>query len=82
MYTNGEKRNITCIHGHSEETLKALHFSCIRQSISIARHYKDTSLNTDYEKLVESIKMRFFDKQYHKRGYFYNPDTNLYTWVY
>ena len=64
----------------TENQLKRIHKNCIRSSIEICRVFDKES--NDYKRLCESIKMRFFDKKYFKRGYSYNPKTKKYKWVF
>lgn len=70
------------MHSVDKAALKRLHFSCLRTSIQIARDFRSMDMTKDYERSLRSIKMRFFDKIYYKRGYSFDPKTKLYTWVY
>lgn len=64
----------------TEQQLKDLHKQCMIKLISKARSMDKT--DKLYPNKIASIKNLFFDKIYWKRGFSYNPNTNLYTWVY
>jgi hypothetical protein len=46
-----------------------------------ARNAKATGEILEHDRLLKSIKILFFDKKYYLRGFYYNPNTNLYTWA-
>jgi len=65
----------------THEELLALHRLCMTKLIVKARNAKATGEILEHDRLLRSIKILFFDKKYYLRGFYYNPNTNLYTWA-